>query len=192
MKTNLESLQVSISQCDDTTKQQNKKIADLEAQRAAVDEKLAQHVRDCGLGSWSCPAFVQCSVASTPLGSDDATSVLVSVFACVFYRHVSVCLASNRACEGLCACALCRAHGRGYGQREDVNQYAMGCETMKKSLELEKQRYRGLLEKRVEVSAEEKTALDGTRAANAILQKAIKEYDVRYASSAAVAHVAVM
>ncbi len=44
MKTNLSSLQVSISQCDDTLKQQNRKIADLESQRVAVDEKLAQHV----------------------------------------------------------------------------------------------------------------------------------------------------
>jgi hypothetical protein len=63
-------------------------------------------------------------------------------------------------------------------QREDVNQYAMGCETMKKSLELEKQRYRGLLEQRVVDTGEAKLAADSARAANAILQKAIKEYDV--------------
>ena len=54
----------------------------------------------------------------------------------------------------------------------------MGCETMKKSLELEKQRYRGLLEQRVVDTGEAKLAADSARAANAILQKAIKEYDV--------------
>lgn len=50
---------------------------------------------------------------------------------------------------------------------------------MKKSLELEKQRYRGLLEQRVVDTGEAKLAADSSRAANAILQKAIKEYDVR-------------
>ncbi len=57
----------------------------------------------------------------------------------------------------------------------------MGCETMKRSLELEKQRYRGLIESRVVQTGEAKTASDGARASNAILQKAIKEYDVRSA-----------
>ena len=42
----MESLTVSLSQCEDTLKQQAKKTADLEAQRSAVDEKLVQHVSD--------------------------------------------------------------------------------------------------------------------------------------------------
>lgn len=62
MRKGMESLTVSLSQCEDTLKQQAKKTADLEAQRSAVDEKLVQHVSaglcrtGCGATqSWSVP-----------------------------------------------------------------------------------------------------------------------------------------
>jgi hypothetical protein len=54
----------------------------------------------------------------------------------------------------------------------------MGCETVKKSLELEKQRNRGLLEKRIEGTSEARLAADDARASNAIMQKAMKVYEV--------------
>jgi peptidoglycan hydrolase CwlO-like protein len=49
MQHTLESVESKLDQCEDTIRQQQKKIADLEAQRTAVDEKLDQHVRPCVL-----------------------------------------------------------------------------------------------------------------------------------------------
>lgn len=193
----MESLTVSLSQCEDTLKQQAKKTADLEAQRSAVDEKLVQHVSDGnrvnGGGEGCC--CVRCWQKTCCGGGGVGVDIVPYIH---LHTHhalvcsgcgVSVCVLrpcfvqlniyfflKNSFTHSLLVMRACPPAPR---QREDVNQYAMGCETMKKSLELEKQRYRGLLEQRVVDTGEAKLAADSARAANAILQKAIKEYDVR-------------
>lgn len=63
-------------------------------------------------------------------------------------------------------------------QRSDYETYSKGCETVKKTLELEKQRHRSLLERRVELQVDEKEASEGLKAATTSQQKAAKAYEV--------------